>query len=59
MELCVLKQMQLRMRKRMSGYKIVSFMLLSMGPDLTLSCQKALLGFQAFAEPSSLPGGQL
>lgn len=45
MELCVLKQMQLRLRKSMSGYKIVSFMLLSMGPDLTLICQKALLGF--------------
>lgn len=35
-----LKQMQLRMRKSRFGYKIVSFVLLSMGPDLTLRLQR-------------------
>lgn len=42
----------------MSGYKIVSFMLLGGGADLILRCLKALLDPQAFAEPSSLPGSQ-
>ena len=57
-ELYVVKQMQLRMRKSMSGYKIVAFMLLGGGADLILRCLKALLDPQAFGEPSSLPGSQ-